>query len=190
MPFLISTVIWQQPDRLVFLSQSQIDNLFQLPFCPGWHHFICPSVTPHPLPWALLHPRLPSSTPLCLTTEQKSLPEQLCPLPGSELHWRPETKPWPQTIMLHNVTPGGLASGSAATIKSSALNGLRKVNNNRWTMDTSAAEKQGTKYCHNGDGDVRWQAYNGLSNLILANNYFKTKTHNTEIWNIKNRESL
>lgn len=43
-------------------------------------------------------------------------------------------------------------------------------------MDTSAGEKQETKYGHNGDRDVCWQANNGLSNLILANNYFKTKS--------------
>lgn len=59
--YLITQLIWQPRDRLVFLGQSQIDNLFQLSFCPAWHHSIRPSVISLRLPRALFHLLLPST---------------------------------------------------------------------------------------------------------------------------------
>lgn len=59
----------------------------------------------------------------------RSLPWSVVSFPGSQLlGWRPKTKPWLQTIMPHNVTPGGLASGEAVM---SPLNGNKHKLNNR-----------------------------------------------------------
>lgn len=111
--YSIIKTIWQPPDRLVFLGQSQIDNLIQLSLRPAWHHSILPSVISHPLPRALFHPLLPSgatSARLCPTTNRKQ-PQAVVSFPGNKLLLCPETKLRAETTTLLNVIPGRLASG-------------------------------------------------------------------------------
>lgn len=116
--YLIIKMIWQPPDRLVFLGQSQIDNLFQLSLRPAWHHSIRPSVISHPLPRALFHPLLPSGA----TSVRPSVPDnKQKTTPGScvlVLLSHPETKRWAETTTLLNVTPGRPARGEPSKMKS------------------------------------------------------------------------
>lgn len=99
--YLIIKMIWQPPDRLVFLGQSRIDNLFQLSLRPAWHHSIRPSVIPHPLPRALFHPLLPSgatSVRLCPTTNRKQ-PRAVVSFPYAAL------TPWNKAASWDHNTP-------------------------------------------------------------------------------------
>lgn len=123
--YLIIKMIWQPPDRLVFLGQSQIDNLFQLSLRPAWHHSIHPSVISHPLPRALFHPLLPSGTTSVRLwpTANRKQPQAVVSFPGNKLLLRPETKRWAATTTFLNVIPGRLASGKPLKMKSFCVNG-------------------------------------------------------------------
>lgn len=140
-------MIWQPPDSLVFLGQAQIDNLFQLSFCPAWHHSIHPSVISHPRPGALFCPLLPSAAlPFIRALHQRAAaPERpsSCPAAGSS-----------GQAVAHNAPRCRIRRTgqrrSCGTIKSSALNRLMGIKTNAATMVASVPRQLDPGCCQRG----------------------------------------